>query len=160
MNRRCYAFNWLFFWRHLHWPSESLYFQQVFFVESVCDDPEVIAANILVCTDVLNQAECLSTTSFVGGRTHNLLIFALSTLLCNARGSGQLAHLVWMCWMSLAGSESVQSGLPWETQGEGHGWLSQTNRVLQGDIPTFGSWRLRQVRSSRALFSDLVVLPP
>jgi len=25
---------------------------QVFFVESVCDDPEVIAANILVCCDV------------------------------------------------------------------------------------------------------------
>lgn len=23
--------------------------QQVFFVESVCDDPEVIAANIMVC---------------------------------------------------------------------------------------------------------------
>lgn len=36
-----------------HRPSESLYFQQVFFVESVCDDPEVIAANIMVCTDVL-----------------------------------------------------------------------------------------------------------
>lgn len=28
--------------------SELLSFQQVFFVESVCDDPEVIAANILV----------------------------------------------------------------------------------------------------------------
>lgn len=32
--------------------SELLSFQQVFFVESVCDDPEVIAANILVCSDV------------------------------------------------------------------------------------------------------------
>lgn len=32
--------------------SVLLCFQQVFFVESVCDDPEVIAANILVWTYV------------------------------------------------------------------------------------------------------------
>lgn len=34
------------------WPSGLLFFQQVFFVESVCDDPDVIAANILVWTHV------------------------------------------------------------------------------------------------------------
>lgn len=76
-----------------HCCSESLYFQQVFFVESVCDDPEVIAANILVCTNVLNQAECLTTTSSSRGRTHNLLIFVLSTVLCKSQwpaGSPQL----------------------------------------------------------------------
>lgn len=81
--RRRYALDSLLFWGFFtHCGSESLYFQQVFFVESVCDDPEVIAANILVCTDVLNQAECLTTTSSRGGRTHNLLIFAL---LCKSR---------------------------------------------------------------------------
>lgn len=36
----------------VNWPSSRLFFQQVFFVESVCDDPDVIAANILVWTYV------------------------------------------------------------------------------------------------------------
>lgn len=40
----CYLTAWPF-WTHLSLPSLP---GQVFFVESVCDDPDVIAANILV----------------------------------------------------------------------------------------------------------------
>lgn len=35
--------------RDYHFPISVCLRLQVFFVESVCDDPEVIAANILVC---------------------------------------------------------------------------------------------------------------
>lgn len=49
----------------------SCFLQQVFFVESVCDDPEVIAANILVRSD---QCIAASDDSVVSG-----IYLALST---------------------------------------------------------------------------------
>lgn len=79
------------------------------------------------------------------GQSHYLLIFTLSSVLCKD-------NCTCSACAPLTGSESVQSWLPWETQRESHGWLSQTHRVLQGYVPTVRSWWLWQVRSHQILF--------
>lgn len=69
-------------------------FRQVFFVESVCDDPEVIAANILVGTYVINETEGPTATSRLG-QIHNLFILTLSAALC--KNNCARSPIVQMC---------------------------------------------------------------
>lgn len=92
---------------------------QVFFIESVCDDPEVIEANIMVRNRVRTRV--------------------------NVWSCGKCGKTKHVFWWAMTGSETEQPGLWGLWQRGGTGGLFEAYRMLQNDLCSPG-WRKGQVK--------------